>query len=237
MILSIIKKNPVGTAVGLSFVSHIFLFTGLHYTGKNPVKVEQNKKVTIKIQEKKKEKPKEIPPKSKKVEKIPKKPKKNPNLMSKSKRSKKKTAKPKKKPKPVQGLSKESFTKTGKSGFVAPAGNTTLMKDTGQRLSIDEIEKITEDLSARAILIRDSLVVPPYTEEAEEAELQGVYPVSVYVDAKGVVLDAELDKKIGYGMDKLVIQSMKNAKFVPRKNEAGVPISGWVTIKYNLELE
>ena len=98
----------------------------------------------MKIQEKKKEKPKEVPPKPKQAKKIPKKPKKNPKLMSKSSKTKKKVSKPKKKPKPVQGLSKESFSKSGTSTFVAPAGNTTLMKDMGQRLSIDEIEKITE---------------------------------------------------------------------------------------------
>jgi periplasmic protein TonB len=140
-------------------------------------------------------------------------------------------------PQPVMGLSKDSFAEGGKGSFSAPAGNTTMAPDEGKRLSPEEIRKLDRDLSADAELIDGSFIKPEYTPEAEDNSLEGSFVLDVYIDTQGRVLEAELRKKIGYGMDDRVIKAAKNARFRPRKNPLGQPLAGWKEIKIRLNLE
>jgi periplasmic protein TonB len=140
-------------------------------------------------------------------------------------------------PQPVMGLSKESFAEGGKGGFSAPAGNTTLAPDEGKRLSPEEIRKLDRDLSADAKLIDGSFIKPDYTPEAEENSLEGSFVIEVYVDTQGKVVEAELRKKIGYGMDERVLNAAKNARFSPRKNPVGQALAGWTELRIRLNLE
>jgi periplasmic protein TonB len=140
-------------------------------------------------------------------------------------------------PQPVMGLSKESFVEGGKGSFSAPAGNTTMLPDEGKRLSPEDIKKLDRDLSADAKLIDGSFIKPNYTPEAEENGLEGSFVIEVYVDTQGKVIEAELRKKIGYGMDERVLNAAKNARFSPRKNPLGQPLAGWTELKVRLTLE
>lgn len=140
-------------------------------------------------------------------------------------------------PQPVMGLSKESFAEGGKGGFSAPAGNTTMVPDEGKRLSPEEIRKLDRDLSADAKLVDGSFIKPEYTAEAEENSLEGSFVIDVYVDTQGKVVEAELRKKIGYGMDERVLNAARNARFSPRKNPLGQPLAGWTELKIRLTLE
>jgi protein TonB len=140
-------------------------------------------------------------------------------------------------PQPVMGLSKESFAEGGKGNFSAPAGNTTMVSDEGKRLSPEEIRKLDRDLSADAKLIDGSFIKPEYTAEAEENSLEGSFVIDVYIDTQGKVVDAELRKKIGYGMDERVLNAARNARFSPRKNPLGQPLAGWTELKIRLTLE
>ncbi|WP_176736416.1 energy transducer TonB [Oligoflexus tunisiensis] len=140
-------------------------------------------------------------------------------------------------PQPVMGLSKDSFAEGGKGSFSAPAGNTTMLPDEGKRLSPEEIRKLDRDLSADATLIAGSFIRPEYTAEAEENNLEGSFIIDVYVDAQGKVVEAELRKKIGYGMDERVLHAARNSRFSPRKNPLGQPLAGWTELKIRLDLE
>lgn len=93
------------------------------------------------------------------------------------------------------------------------------------------------DLSSDAILIRSSIQKPKYTDEALDAELEGVVIVNVFVNKKGYVEDVALDKKIGYGMDKVLVESAKQARFIPRKNARGQALTGWTEIRFILTVE
>jgi protein TonB len=135
------------------------------------------------------------------------------------------------------GLSQESFAEGGKGGFSAPAGNTTMAPDEGKRLSPEEIRKLDRDLSADAKLIDGSFIKPEYTPEAEENNLEGAFVIEVYVDTQGKVLEAELRKKIGYGMDERVLNAAKNARFSPRKSPVGQALAGWTELRVRLNLE
>ena len=85
-------------------------------------------------------------------------------------------------------------------------------------------------------MIRASVATPQYTDPALDAELEGTYAVDVYVDAAGAVTDAQLPKKIGYGMDERVLAAARKARFNPRKDRLGKAIAGWSEIKFRLEI-
>jgi protein TonB len=135
---------------------------------------------------------------------------------------------------PIQGLSQNSFDPSGKSGFAAPVGNTLMVEDQGIRKT--EVNEYTADLSADAKLIAGSLAVPEYTDEALDAGIEGAFQIDVYVDENGKIVDIDLPKKVGFGMDSRIIDSVKKAEFVPRKNKWGKPMAGWTTIRFRLTI-
>ena len=143
---------------------------------------------------------------------------------------------PAEKAKPVAGLTADSFSENG-AGFVAPAGNTLMMADSGERLSPDEIEALKGDLSAEPQLITGSVVKPEYTQDAIDAGFEGRVVVEVYIDATGQVVQAELARPVGYQMDQRIIAMAKAARFVPRKNPVGQSVAGWGQIKVTLTLD
>lgn len=142
---------------------------------------------------------------------------------------------PPQKVEPVQGLRPDALTE-GPSKTVAPVGNTLMVEDEGKRLSADQVQQMGEDQSAGAKLIQGSFLIPEYTQDALDSNIEGSYIVDLYVDEAGKVIDAQLRKKIGYGMDERVIQSAKSAKFIPRKNKQGGSIAGWTEIRFTLTI-
>ncbi len=235
-----ILQNSSYSALFASIVVHSLIFSIILPEKRfEPAKRQNTVKVAIKeVKKEIEEKIEPVPPKPK-----PKKPRKKKKLVEKVPSitpSKKKTAKKKNKPKPtpVLGLSKESFAKNKAPGGISvPAGNTTMMVDEGKRLRPEDIAKLDVDLSEDARLIVESFEKPQYTVEAEDSGLEGRFVIDVYVDASGRVIEVDLRKKIGFGMDKRVIASIKNARFQPRKNALGKPISGWTELKVRLTIE
>jgi outer membrane biosynthesis protein TonB len=131
---------------------------------------------------------------------------------------------------PVQGLTKDSMSDKGT--MAAPIGNTLMKEDEGKRL--DEVQALRGDMSAPARLIVETLSRPPYTDQALDVALEGSFIVDVFVNLDGSVRDAELRKKIGYGMDERVLVAVRGAKFIPRKNRLGVSEEGWTELKFTL---
>jgi outer membrane biosynthesis protein TonB len=131
---------------------------------------------------------------------------------------------------PVQGLTKDSLSDQGT--MAAPVGNTLMKEDEGKRL--EQVEALRGDMSAPARLIAQTLTAPPYTDEALDAVLEGSFIVDVFVNLDGSVRDLELRKKIGYGMDGRVLNAVRAAKFIPRKNKFGVFEEGWTELKFTL---
>ena len=97
------------------------------------------------------------------------------------------------------------------------------------------MEKIAKDLSSPSKLI--SLTPPGYTEDALDAELKGSFNVDVYINRIGKVLNAELTRKTGYGMDKRVPGAVYQARYPPRTNKAGITIASWTSPGCTLILE
>ena len=206
-----------------AFIHFILFFSLVIYTSpSNSLKKKQDV-VSVEILEKVKPKP---IPKKKIIKKAKKKPKiKKSTLQKSSKKKKKKVA-------PIQGLKKSSFSKQGTSGFVAPVGNSIMEEDKGIRRS--EVEDLDVDLSARAKLLE--FLKPAYTQDAVDGELEGRFLIDVFIDKEGRVLEAELRKKIGFGMDNPLLQSALKARYEARKNRSGVFISGWDVIEVLLTI-
>jgi protein TonB len=180
------------------------------------------------------EKPVEQPPKPPEPKPLPK-PKPKPKDLVKKVASltKKEPAAVPNEAKPIQGLNKDSFV-PGKGGFQAPVGNTLMTADEGIR--VNEAPELQQDLSADAKLVAESLVKPAYTDDALDIGLEGVFTIDVFVDEIGSVSDVDIRKKIGYGMDARIIESVKTAKFLPRKDSMGTAIKGWAVISFRLTI-
>lgn len=222
-------------AAAISLVIHGISFV---VVSERPEIVKKQKlvtKVKIRVAEKKKEPPPEVkpPPKPKPTPKPKKKAKKKP------KPKKKKVASVRKPPKNVKTTQKPVFgmdkplNKTGK-GVAVPVGNTLMMEDDKKR--VKDVAPLAVDLSSDAKLVRSTIVTPEYTEDALDADFEGYVVVDVYVDRSGKVVEAELQKKIGYGMGPPIIAAAKKARFTPRKNRLGKPMASWTTLKFNLQI-
>ncbi len=136
-------------------------------------------------------------------------------------------------PPPVLGVSKDATSETGTVAI--PLGNTLMVEDQGIRLD-QEPAALAGDLSAPAELIKESVKIPQYTDQALDASLEGTFVVDVYVDEAGIVKEADLKKKIGFGMDQRVIDAALAVKFKPRKNQYGRAEAGWTEIKFRLQI-
>ncbi len=212
-----IRERPLTVAITLSIVVHFMTANALNILTTRPQKIDFQP-VKVRIAE---PVPKEIPPPPKKKEP-----------------PKKQTAAPNQQVAPqapvtdvpIQGVTKDSLSTEGT--MAAPVGNTLMVEDSGKRLK--DVEALRGDMSAPAKLIASTMVTPPYTEEALDALIQGSFIVDVYVGLDGTVREAELRKKIGYGMDVRVIDAVKGSKFIPRKNRFGVDEEGWTELKFTL---
>jgi TonB family protein len=142
---------------------------------------------------------------------------------------------PKEKVEPIQGLDAKSLDPNAKSGFAVPMGNTLMTEDTGKRVDTPP-PAMAADLSQDPVLIRESIVAPEYTQEALDAGFEGLVDVDVYVDASGKVTSAEMRKKVGYGMDKRILESARVARFTPRRNKLGAAEPAWTAIRFNVRI-
>jgi len=222
-------------AAALSFAAHGFL-GGVIASARRMQANQPQKPVKVRIVEVKKEEPKPEPkPEPPKPEPPKEKPKPKPPPKKQPATERKKPEKPPENPpQPIQGLSKDSFATEGKSGFTAPVGNTLMTEDKGIR--VEEAPAMDTDLSADAKLIVSSIVTPQYTDAALDASFEGYVTVDVFVDETGAVTDAEMKKKVGYGMDDRILAAAKNARFTPRKDKLGKALKGWAEIKFNMQI-
>ena len=166
----------------------------------------------------------------------PKKKKPKPTAKPKAAFQKKTDKPPTKDVKPVQGFDKKNLlpADSNSKGPAVPIGNTLMVEDEGIRK--DEVDEFVGDLSRDPILVRDSISIPRYTEAAIDAAIEGYYVVDVYVDESGTVVEAELRRKIGYGMDRRILSAARAARFQPRLNRLGKPLPTWTEIKFDLRI-
>lgn len=82
---------------------------------------------------------------------------------------------------------------------------------------------------------RQGFVVPKYTMEARQAEIEGVVRVEVTVDESGHVIRARVLSGLGYGLDDSALQAAKQMTFTPA-TQCGKPVVGTAVVPFNFQL-
>jgi TonB family protein len=76
---------------------------------------------------------------------------------------------------------------------------------------------------------------PPYTKKARKAKLEGTVMLVITVDAKGNVTHARVVKRLGMGLDKSALKTVKTWEFRPATRDGiAVPVRVGVEIPFNL---
>ena len=73
---------------------------------------------------------------------------------------------------------------------------------------------------------------PPYPETAAEAEAEAVVDVLVDLDANGNVVNAEIARWAGFGLDEVTLATVRKLQFFPAQRD-GNPIPLRVLLRYN----
>jgi TonB family protein len=77
---------------------------------------------------------------------------------------------------------------------------------------------------------------PPFSEEAKRKHIKGgVCMVQIIVDEHGVPQDPRIVKALGYGLDEMALESVKQYRFKPATKD-GKPVPVYMTIAINFQL-
>jgi hypothetical protein len=107
-----------------------------------------------------------------------------------------------------------------------------MMSDNGKR--VDDPKAYQSDLSTSADC--SSIKAPTYTTEAEDVALEGRFSIDVFIQEDGLVKESEPVKKIGYGMDERIKESLQGFRCKPKRDKLGRAVSTWHTIYIQLKL-
>ena len=177
----------------------------------------------------KKAKPKAIPPPL--VKPKPKKPKKKISKPKKKTKQKPKK-KTKKKARKVFGVSKQSMTSKHSTAPVVKQGNTIaapvdqkkLRPNDAEELPIPKAEYLITDMPA---VLAESVIIYP-----RGMQLEGTVILSILIDERGRVRDAEVVKSLATAMDSEALRAIKLYRFSPAKIE-DTPVA--VRIRYAIK--
>ncbi|MGM0595712.1 MAG: energy transducer TonB [Myxococcota bacterium] len=243
-------NNKLSWAIGGSILLHILAYIFLLNVDaeyKNPKKdwtvyKKKEKKVKFKPKKKKKKKKKKPKPKKKKVVKKKKK------VVKKKKTKPKPKKQPKKQPKLdlTAGLDANSF---GGSGISIPEGTTMAdpnapkkKKKKAVKKPEKKVEKKKKPVKRKPATLKSlpkPVSVPrfSYTKKAREQGIQGKIRLRVTIGKTGKVIKVKVLKGLGYGLDKLAVKALKQAKFKPAYNSYGEPMTHTIIYKYIFVME
>jgi periplasmic protein TonB len=77
-------------------------------------------------------------------------------------------------------------------------------------------------------------VVPKYTLEARQAEIEGVVRVEVTVDESGHVVNARVVSGLGYGLDEAALAAARASTFEPASH-CGKPVIGTIVLPFRFQ--
>ncbi len=124
-------------------------------------------------------------------------------------------------PRPIQGLSNDSFLPGSSSGLVVRAGNTTALPATKELRSLDEpseallvpLAKVTQPPKLR---YRPTLEVP---DAVKQGRIEGRVELLLTIDQDGVVLDVQVVTSLSPEADKACVDAMKKSRWKPGDQE------------------
>jgi periplasmic protein TonB len=91
----------------------------------------------------------------------------------------------------------------------------------------------------KADLDRDPVPItlgsPTYPEKAKKNGTEGMVYVSAFVDAKGKVTEAKVEKSTATVLDSAALAAARKSVFTPASKD-GKPVGVWVTLPYKFKL-
>ena len=76
---------------------------------------------------------------------------------------------------------------------------------------------------------------PVYPEKAKKEGIEGMVYVSAYVDVKGKVTEAKVEKSTAAVFDSAALAAARKSVFTPAGKD-GKPVGAWVTLPYKFKL-
>jgi protein TonB len=133
---------------------------------------------------------------------------------------------PPKAPRPIQGLSNDSFLPGSGSGISVRAGNTTALPATQEIRSLDEpseavlvpLAKVTQPPKLR---YRPTLEVP---DSVKQGRIEGRVELLLTIDASGLVLDVQVVTPLSPEADAACVDAMRKSRWKPGDQE-GVAVA------------
>jgi len=101
---------------------------------------------------------------------------------------------------------------SGRRGNGHDTGNATSGRDSGDG---DDVALAIGGAISRPQIIPGTKVEPRYTELARQAHLQGVVVLRAVIDERGNVIDVQLRKRLGFGLDEEAVKAVSQWKFTP----------------------
>jgi len=100
-------------------------------------------------------------------------------------------------------------------------GTATLLAAESKAQTSDQVVAITDNITAPRL---SEVATPDYTAEAKKNRIEGTVTVMIVIDKKGNVVDAQVTKGLGYGLDENAIIAVKEWKYKPAEKD-GEPIA------------
>ncbi len=102
----------------------------------------------------------------------------------------------------------------GRRGTGHGTGDATSGRGTGGGDG-DDVALAIGGAISRPQIIPGTKVEPRYTELARQAHLQGVVVLRAVIDERGNVIDVEIRKRLGFGLDEEAVKAVSQWKFTP----------------------
>ena len=143
----------------------------------------------------------------------------------------------------LTGLSFEATTEAG--SFAAPVGNTSHGAMRGPVANPAEVKPYKGgggrgthvapgEVDVAPVVLSE--LKPPYPEAARRAGVEGDVRLRLWLDEKGNVERAELQKKVGYGLDEAAQEAIMRFKFKPAM-KGGKPVATYIIYNFRFYLD
>jgi hypothetical protein len=148
---------------------------------------------------------------------------------------------PEEPPPPHKALEKPKFKKQQVAAKKIPASKPVAgpakTKESPKLASLQMTGPITNNKRTRsARIIPTSFKKPEYTRAAIRANYQDTIIADILVGKDGKVKDVKMEKNIPFGMNQRVINSIKQARFTPRKDHLGYKRESWTKLKLFIQI-
>jgi TonB family protein len=105
--------------------------------------------------------------------------------------------------------------------LISAAQSSTQSASQSKSPTVDQAIALTDDITPPRL---SEVATPDYTAEARKKRIEGTVTLAIVIDKKGDVIDANVVKGLGYGLDENAIIAVKEWKYKPAEKD-GEPVA------------